>query len=144
MGLRSGLIRGSTPPVDFFLVEESLRSPTRVLQVIILYELVLVTLIIIIINGISVVSGTLQKRTAPMMPSKMQILVAPCLLIPPHMNNGGEIEHSSLKIMLWKVLPLSKMRRASSRRLAFFGATNQLAISSPLHSIALLLSALVP
>ena len=82
MGLRSGLIRGSTPPVDFFLVEESFRSPTRVLQVIILYELVLVTLIIII-NGISVVSGTLQKRSAPMMPSKMQILVAPCLLIPP-------------------------------------------------------------
>ena len=82
MGLRSGLFRESTPPVDFFLVEESLRSPTRVLQVIILYELVLVTLIIII-NGISVVSGTLQKRSAPMMPSKMQILVAPCLLIPP-------------------------------------------------------------
>ena len=83
MGLRSGLFRGSTPPVDFFLVEESLRSPTRVLQVIILYELVLVTLIIIIINGISVVSGTLQKRSAPMIPSKMQILVAPGLLIPP-------------------------------------------------------------
>ena len=66
----------------FFLVEESFRSPTRVLQVIILYELVLVTLIIVI-NGISVVSGTLQKRSAPMMPSNMQILVAPCLLIPP-------------------------------------------------------------
>ena len=82
MGLRSGLFRESTPPVDFFLVEESLRSPTRVLQVIILYELVLVTLIIII-NGISVVSGTLQKRSAPMKPSKMQILVAPGLLIPP-------------------------------------------------------------
>ena len=63
MGLRSGLIRGSAPPVDFFLVEESFRSPTRVLQVIILFELVLVTLIIVI-NGISVVSGTLRKRSA--------------------------------------------------------------------------------
>ena len=82
MGLRSGLIRGSAPPVDFFLVEESFRSPTRVLQVIILFELVLVTLIIVI-NGKNVASGTLQKRSAPMMPSKMQILVAPGLLIPP-------------------------------------------------------------
>ena len=98
-GLKVRTLQGEYTTSWFFLVEESLHSPTRMLQVIILYELVLVTLIIII-NRISIVSRTLQKRSAPMMPSKMQISVAPCLLIPPtHMNNGGEIEHSSLKIM---------------------------------------------
>ena len=36
-----------------------------------------------LINGTSVVSSTLQKRSASMMPSKIQILVAPWRLIPP-------------------------------------------------------------
>ena len=81
-GLKVRTLQGEYTTSWFFLVEESLHSPTRMLQVIILHELVLVTLIIII-NRISVVSRILQKISAPMMPSKMQISVAPCLLILP-------------------------------------------------------------
>ena len=112
----------------------------------------LVTLLYFFVNsdtikGTSVVSKMLQNKSASMMPSKIQIFVAPLLLIPPQTCTLSgclgfgfrfvgsfailkqvrryawrEIEHSSLKITLLKVSPLSRTRCANSNRLTLFAS----------------------
>ena len=72
---------GCFPPVDAILLKEGPCSLRGMLWVIILHK----TMIRQLLSNkrTRVVSRMLQKRTASMMPSKMQIFVAPCLLIPP-------------------------------------------------------------
>ena len=65
------------PPVDAVLFKGGLCSFRGMLWVIVLHK----TMIGQFLSR--VVSRILQKRAASMMPSKMQIFVAPCLLIPP-------------------------------------------------------------
>jgi len=157
-------LRSSTPPVDAFLLKEGLCSPESVWDILRIFCINRWSGSLFLINGRRVISTTSQKRSAFMIPSQMQILVVPWRLIPtPHRHELGcfgfgfrlvgssailkhvgrydwrEIEHSPIKITLWKVLPLQNAS-CELQPLNFVGVTNQLAIGGPLQSSALLLS----